>query len=107
MQTQPHWNYFCLLLDDVIEFSENRFLQISYAHPEMVTQLMDDFEAAIVYPDYVLLKERKYKLIKKIFVDERPKWIVVVVHFDNAQERLWIANAYASRSPIEGEVIYG
>jgi len=107
MQTQPHWNYFCLLLDDVVEFSENRFLHISYAHPEMVTKLMDDFEAAIVFPDYILLKDRKYKLIKKIFINEKPRWIVVVVHFDNALERLWIANAYASAKSIEGEVIYG
>jgi hypothetical protein len=107
MQTQPHWNYFCILLDDVIEFSEDRYLRISHAHPELVHDLMDDLEATIVYPDYVLLKNTKYKLIKKIFINEEPRWICVVVHFDNVHERLWISNAYASSVGIVGEVIYG
>lgn len=107
MQTQPHWNYFCLLLDDVVEFSEDRYLQIAYAHPDLIHNFMDELEAAIVYPDYVLLKEKKYKLIKKIFSNEQPLWIVVVVNYDNVQERLWISNAYASAKAIEGEVIYG
>lgn len=107
MQRPPHWNYFCMLLDDVIEFSENRYLQITHAHPEMMADFMDEFEAAIVYPDFIFLKGQKYKLIKKIFVNECPRWIVIAVHYDNVHERLWIANAYTSAVPIEGEVIYG
>lgn len=107
MQIRPHWNYFCMLLDDVIEFSEDRYLHIAHAHPELTNQMIDDLEATIVYPDYVLLKERKYKLIKKKYFNEKPCWICVVVNYDNVQERLWIANAYVSTVPIEGEVIYG
>ena len=107
MQAQPHWNYFCMLLDDVVEFSEERYLHIAHAHPELTTDLMDDLEAAIVYPDYVLLKNHKYKLIKKVFFKENPRWITVIVNYDNVQDRLWISNAYASVVPIEGEVIYG
>lgn len=107
MQAQPHWNYFCMLLDDVVEFSEDRYLQICFAHPELPGLMMDELEAAIVYPDYVLLNNQKYKLIKKVFIQEKPRWIVVVVNFDNIQDRLWISNAYLSATAVEGEVIYG
>ena len=96
-----------MFLDKVIDLTEERFEKIKKSHPEVILDLMNEFEATIVTPDFVIIKPNQYKLVKKIMYKGKRKWLAVIVIWDKSINRYWIVTAYISRLPIKGEIIYG
>ena len=96
-----------MFLEEVIDLTEERFEKIKRSHPEVILDLMNDFEATIVTPDFVVIKLDQYKLVKKIMYKGKTKWLAVIVNWDKSIGRYWIVTAYISRLPIKGEIIYG
>lgn len=102
-----YWNYFCLFLNEIIELTEERYEKIKRSHPEVILDLIDEFEATIVNPDFVILKLDQFKFVKRVSYRGKTKWLAVIVNYDKSLSRYWVVTAYVSRLPIKGEIIYG
>jgi hypothetical protein len=68
---------------------------------------MNEFETTIVDPDFVILGNDQFKLVKRIIYYGKTKWLAVIVNYDKSLNRYWIVTSYVSRLPIKGEIIYG